>query len=169
MVQLRALRADDAEAHHAGEDEQTVRWLSGGWAPVEGVRSYFEWLARNAAEGRGKRAFGVWVNGRLAGYIEFDPDVTDGLDPGDVNIAYSVHPWARGRGIAALAVRELCAFLKDQGIGCRAAIRVEPKNESSVRVAEKAGFQLVREFVSTTDKDAKGRPATLRLYRLSLG
>ncbi len=73
-----AVDAKDAEAHAAGEDDASVRWLSGGYAPVEGVREYFGWLAANEAAGSGKRGFGIWIDGRLGGYTDFDPDNTGG-------------------------------------------------------------------------------------------
>nr|BFE72362.1 hypothetical protein GCM10020092_056630 [Actinoplanes digitatis] len=88
----------------------------------------------------------------------------DGLDDGDVNISYAVHPWARGRGVAVEAVGLMRAFLRDQRIGTRAAIRVEPENVASVRVAVKSGFRHVRDFVSRTDTHPDGSPAGMRLY-----
>ncbi len=47
-VELRPLTSADAEAHCAGEDELTVRWLTGGYGDAEGTIEYFEWLASNA-------------------------------------------------------------------------------------------------------------------------
>src|ERR1700712_1112316 len=104
-IELRPLTADDAAAHCAGEDELTVRWLTGGYGSVEGTKEYFAWLAENAAAGVGKRGLGVWMSGRLCGYVDVTPDNHDGLEPGDVNISYAVHPWARGQGVAVEAVR----------------------------------------------------------------
>lgn len=169
-VELRPLRAQDARAHRDGEDDLTVRWLSGGRSTVEGTRNYFERLdADLAADPKGaKRSLGVWVDGSLGGYVDATPSVTDGLDEGDVNISYAVHPWARGRGVAARSVELMCALLVDMGIGQRAALRIEPENTASVRVAEKARFAFVREFVSGTDTHPVGTPATMRLYRLPL-
>src|SRR5689334_10656470 len=37
-VELRPLTAEDAEAHCAGEDELTIRWLTGGYGTVEGTK-----------------------------------------------------------------------------------------------------------------------------------
>lgn len=167
-VELRPLTAEDAEAHCAGEDEDTVRWLTGGYGTIEGTRDYFEMLSENALAGRGKRGFGVWLDGRLAGYVDCDPDLTDGLDAGDVNISYGVHPWARGRGIAVEAVRSICGFIRDERLGTCAAIRVEPENTASVRVAEKSDFTFIREFVSATDTHPDSSPATMALYRRDL-
>lgn len=167
-VELRPLTREDAQAHCAGEDEEIVHWLTGGYGTVEGTRAYFDMLADNAAAGRGKRGFGIWRDGRLAGYVDFDPDNADGLEPEDVNLSYAVHPWARGSGVAGRAVLALCEHLRAQGIGSRAAIRVEPENTASVRVAEKSGFRYVRRFPSSTDTHPDGSPVLLSLYVLDL-
>jgi RimJ/RimL family protein N-acetyltransferase len=167
-IELRPLTRGDAAAHCAGEDEQTVRWLTGGYGTVEGTAAYFEWLACNATAGLGKRGFGVWLDGRLAGYIDCDPDNGDGLEPGDVNVSYAVHPWARGRGVAVESVGLICAFVRANHIGRRAAIRVDPENAASVRVARTCGFTRVRDFASTTDTHDDATPVTLSLYLLDL-
>jgi len=166
-IELRPLTRADAAAHCAGEDDQTVRWLPGGYGTVEGTSAYFDWLAQHAAARHGKRGFGVWLDGRLAGYVDCDPNVLDGLEPGDVNLSYAVHPWARGRGLAVEAVRLICEFIQANDIGVRAALRIEPENEASVRVAEKCAFTHVRDFPST-DTDDDGTPVTLSLYLLAL-
>lgn len=165
---MAALFEDDAEAHCAGEDEETVRWLTGGYRSIEGTRDYFRMLADNARAGRGKRGFGVWLDGRLAGYVDCDPELSDGLEEGEVNISFGVHPWARGRGVAGEAVRQMCHFVRKQRLGTRAALRVEPENIASIRVAEKSGFTFIREFTSTTDTHPDGTPAVMRLYRRDL-
>lgn len=167
-IELRPLTHADAEAHCAGEDELTVRWLTGGYGTLEGTRRHFDMLADNAVARRGKRGFGVWFDGRLAGYVDADPDNDDGLEPDDVNLSYAVHPWARGRGVAVAAVLAICDFLRRNDIGARAAIRVDPENAASVRVAEKCGFRFVRDFGSATDRHADGAPARLSLYLIDL-
>jgi RimJ/RimL family protein N-acetyltransferase len=167
-IELRPLTHAHAAAHCAGEDSQTVKWLTGGYGTVEGTCAYFDWLAENARVAKGKRGFGVWLDGQLAGYVDCDPDMTDGLEPADVNLSYAVHPWARGRGVATSAVRLMCDFVRSNAIGTRAAIRVEPANQASIRVAEKCAFRYVRDFVSATDTHHDGTPARLRLYLLDL-
>jgi RimJ/RimL family protein N-acetyltransferase len=97
-----------------------------------------------------------------------DPDAGDGLEVGDVNVSYAVHPWARGRGVAVEAIRLICEFVRANDIGTRAAIRVDPENTASVRVAHKSGFTYVRDFVSSTDTHDDGTPVTLSLYLLGL-
>lgn len=163
-ITLRALTVDDVRAHNAGEDEHTVRWLNGARSSAGTTAAHFDKLADNARAERGKRGFGVCLDDRLAGYVDCDPDVTDGLEPGDVNISYAVHPWARGRGVAGEAVRLILEYIREQRLGTRAAIRVDPGNIASVRVAEKSGFTYVHDFASGTDKHPDGTAATLRLY-----
>src|SRR5580704_2597989 len=74
----------------------------------------------------------------------------------------------RGRGVAVEAVRLICALIGTNQIGRRAAIRVEPENKASVRVARKCGFSYVRDFVSTTDTHHDGTSVTFSLYLLQL-
>lgn len=168
-IELRPLRDDDIEAHNAGEDELTVRWLTGGWGTVATTARHFAMLRDNLARGEGQRGFGVWLDGVLAGYVDCNPEVTDGLEPGEVNLSYAVHDWARGQGVASAAVGLMCEYVRDHAIGTRAAIRADPGNRASLRVAEKAGFRFVREVTSSTDTHPDGTPATLRVYVRDLG
>jgi RimJ/RimL family protein N-acetyltransferase len=168
VIELRPLTAADAAAHCAGEDDLTVRWLTGGYGDVEGTIEHFDWLAKNEEAGTGKRGLGVWTSGRLCGYVDYDPDNSDGIEPEDVSISYAVRPWARGHGVAVEAVRLICDVIRKKGIGTRVAIRVEPANKASVRVAEKSGFRYVRDFTSNTDTHADGTPLTMSLYLLDL-
>ena len=169
IIELRPLTHEDAEAHCAGEDAETVRWLTGGYGTIDGTCAYFDVLAENAAAGRGKRGYGVWWDGRLAGYVDYDPSgELDGLEPGDVNLSYTVHPWARGSGVASAAVVEVCQRLREEGTGRRAAIRAEPENSASVRVAEKCGFQYLRRVASSEDTHDDGSPIIMDVYVLDL-
>ena len=113
-VELRPLSPADAVAHCEGEDALTVRWLTGAPGTLEETEAHSRRLADNAAARRGKRGFRVWLDGRLAGYVDCDPGVRDHLRPGDVNLSYAVHPWARGRGVAGAAVRLICAYVRDR-------------------------------------------------------
>lgn len=163
-VDLRPLRREDARAIVAAEDDATVRFLSGGRSTVQGTEEYIDRLDREAAEGRSKRAFGIWADGACVGTVDFDPQVTDGLEPGDVNIAYGVAPWIRGRGVAVRAVDLVCAIIAERNQGRRAAIRASVDNPASQRVAEKAGFVFSHEMRSGTDVDDAGRPEVFRVF-----
>ena len=100
-------------------------------------------LAANAARGTGKRGFGVWLDNKLAGYVDCDPDLEDLPEDGDVNLAYAVHPWARRRGVAVSSILLICDYVSDKNIGSRAIIRVDPLNTASVGVARRSGFELL--------------------------
>lgn len=164
MIELRPLTAADVDAHNAGEDHETVKWLTGEFSTTESTRRHIEMLARNAEHGEGKRAFGVWVDEHLAGYVDFDPTLKDLPAVGDVNIAYSVHPWARGKGVATVAVGLICDHIGKQRIGTRAIARIEAGNFASTGVVERNGFQLLGQFPSIDDQHADGSPVVYATY-----
>jgi hypothetical protein len=70
--------------------------------------------------------------------------------------------------VAVVAVRLICAFVRMNHIGRRAAIRVEAENGASVRVARKCAFTCARDFASTTDTQDGGTPVTFSLHLLDL-
>ena len=130
----------------------------------ESTRGHFEMLARNAEREEGKRAFGIWVAEQLAGYVDFDPTLRDLPAVGDVNIAYSVHPWARGQGVATVAVGLICDYIGKQRIGTRAIARIDAENFASTRVVERNGFQLLGQFQSIDDQHDDGSPVVYATY-----
>lgn len=164
MIELKLLTAADVDAHNAGEDHETVKWLTGEFSTTESTHRHFETLAQNAARGEGKRAFGIWVDARLAGYVDFDPTMKDLPAAGDVNIAYSVHPWARRRGAATVAVGRICDHISEEGIGTRAIARIEAGNFASSHVVERNGCQLLGEFQSIADQHEDGSPTIYNTY-----
>lgn len=164
MLELRPLTEDDVEAHNAGEDDQIVHWLSGCPSTEGSTRRHFATLADNARRGVGKRGFGVWLDDRLAGYVDCDPSPQEGLVEGDVNISYAVHPWARGRGVATAAVHELCRWIAEQRIGRRAVLRIDVDNDASLGVARAAGFERTGEFISSSEVTDAGDPAVMAVF-----
>lgn len=162
MIELRPLGEGDVAAHMAGEDAAVIEWLTGAAATSDSTYRHFKTLAANAAYGVGKRGFGVWLDDELAGYVDFDPDDPDLPEPGDVNIAYAVHPWARRRSVATDAVLLVCEQLRQDGIGKRAIIRTHPLNRASIGVARACGFRPVsarpsgQDHLSETDDASAG-------------
>jgi RimJ/RimL family protein N-acetyltransferase len=140
VVTLSPLRADDTDAHLAGEDEQLVRWLSGGPGTHEGVAAYFRHCRDQWDSGGPLRAFGVRVGADevLAGTIDLR-FTAKGLAPGQVNVAYGLHPSWRGRGLATRAVLLASRYAVAHG-AAEAVIKVEPENPASAAVALRAGF-----------------------------
>lgn len=168
MVELRALTDADIRAHNAGEDDETVRWLSGRAGTVESTRRHFARLAENASRGAGKRGLAIWLDDQLAGYIDFDPEANDLPAAGDVNISYAVHPWARRRAVATTAVFLVCNYIADNNFGDRAIIRADPQNPASIGVAERCGFRFIAEIASMTDRHPDGSPVVYVTYALDL-
>lgn len=143
IVALTPLRPDEARTHLAGEDEQLVRWLTGGPGTLEGVETYIAHCCEQWETGGALRAFGIrfGAEGVLAGTVDLRFE-GEGLEAGQVNVAYGVYPLWRGRGLAARAVDLVCLYAAGQRATC-AVIKVEPENPASGRVARKAGFTFV--------------------------
>ncbi|GHG92151.1 GNAT family N-acetyltransferase [Streptomyces lanatus] len=140
VIALSPLVPADAEAHLAGEDEQLVRWLSGGPGTREGVDAYIRHCGEQWAAGGSLRAFGirVGVGETLAGTIDLR-FAAEGLTRGQVNVAYGLYPAWRGRGLATRAVLLVCRYAAGEGVS-GAVIQVEPGNAASAAVARRAGF-----------------------------
>ncbi|MEU6393275.1 GNAT family protein [Streptomyces sp. NPDC046939] len=63
----------------------------------------------------------------------------EGLSPGQVNVAYGLYPFWRGRGLATRAVLLASRYAASKG-GKEAVIQVEPENAASASVARRAGI-----------------------------
>lgn len=168
QIAIRPLRLEDARAVVDAEDDETVRWLSEEKSTIRGTREYIARLARDAEKGKVKRAFGIWLDDHCVGTIDYDPDVTEGLEPGDVNIAYGVAPWVRGRSVAVRAVELICATIHGRAVGTRAVIRTDARNPASSRVAEKAGFVHLRDVHTATETLDDGQPVVMHVYGRAL-
>lgn len=137
--------ATDLEAHLEATDDAQIDWL---WNPGDRER----WELLSADEQRAHQArhlasmhetWGVgprWAfSGDLEGatyavYIDCDL-ANDGVPHGDANISYAAHPEHRGHGYVARAVRLVLAFLREHTGARYAYLRIDPRNEPSLRVA----------------------------------
>lgn len=150
-VALRPFQLTDAEEHLAGEDDEQVKWLSGGVSTLEGVKN---WILRNQKywEEEGP-IFNFAItdkhNKTLLGMVEANSNYSDleGLEKDDVNISYGLYPHARGKGYAIAAVLLMVDFLKEKGFR-RAVIRVNPENKNSLQVPKRCGFSEHREIIT---------------------
>jgi RimJ/RimL family protein N-acetyltransferase len=138
VVVLRELQEGDrAVVLSTMRDELVARWLNMPRAPTD---RDFDSLVRLAH------------NGRLTG-DRFDFTVTEaGTDVSvgaviasrrhreNYEVAYLAGPAGRGRGLMTRAVRLLCGWLFDEGVG-RIEVRTHPDNEPSQRLAERCGFR----------------------------
>jgi len=140
-----ALRAPDERdldgVVAACRDPETARWTT---VPAPYSRANAEYFVHGRAPSRwatGTGLVGVVVDAgdRYCGSMELR------LDPDDLSVAdvgYLIAPWARGRGYATAALRELCRW----GLETLGVRRIEwganVGNDASRRVAERAGFTI---------------------------
>jgi RimJ/RimL family protein N-acetyltransferase len=136
VLTLAPLQLTDAAPHLAGEDAELVRWLNGGPGTLPGVESYIRSTIEQWAAGGPKLAFGIRVDGVLAGTIDVN------LAPPEAELAYGLYPEWRGRGLATRAVHLACRYLRDRGDVDRVLIVTDARNRASAAVAEGAGFTL---------------------------
>lgn len=143
VILLRPLKAGDGPAHLVGEDEAIAAYLSGGKSSEETVISYIERSLDDWRNNGPKRAFGIFTcaDASLIGSVEADLS-SPTLQPGQVNISYSVFSEWRRQGIAVRAVRLMCEYLRTGTNAHEAIIRTAPGNHASAKVAEKAGFRF---------------------------
>jgi RimJ/RimL family protein N-acetyltransferase len=101
-----------------------------------------------------------WENGEAATFAILDGDASVGaiwldLGPsGRTNIAYWLLAEARGSGLATKAVVEVARWAFDALGVQRIGLLADPRNASSLNVAERAGF--VREGVLRSWTDVNG-------------
>jgi RimJ/RimL family protein N-acetyltransferase len=165
VIALRPFRLQEDAPHHAGDDAEQVRWLSGQPSTLESVTN---WIRRNQTYWRAGGpiyTFAIWgqPRNRLVGMVEAHTEgaLLDGLAAGETNLSYSLYPEARGHGYAGRAVALVNAFLATLGIQMT-VIRVDPRNTPTVKVALRAGFTKTGSIVTTEG-------TWLDLYRKSLG
>ena len=144
VVTLRPWRDDDVADAVAGHDAEIALWF--GWDPAEvsverhrnAVR---DWRDDYAADRR-RSSFVIEHAGELVGSVEITRQGTHGA-----SLSWALYAGHRGRGHAARAVRVLIdwafATADDGGLGVqRVEARIDPRNDSSRRVATRAGLRL---------------------------
>jgi RimJ/RimL family protein N-acetyltransferase len=143
-VLLRPFVLKDVEEHLAGEDEEQIKWLSGGKSTRETIRN---WIQRNQEywEKDGPIFTFAIVEAKthtLIGMVEAntDDERVEGIQKGEANISYGLYPFARRKGYASRAVNLIMSFLQRKGLHA-AIIRVDPGNEASLKVPLRCGFK----------------------------
>ena len=138
VVALRAFREDDRAATLAAmRDPEIARWLN---MPREPRDADFDALLRMAHNGRltGERLdFAVT---EAAADVYIGAVIASRRHRENYEIAYLAAPAGRGRGLMTRAVRLVCDWLLDEGVG-RIELRTHPDNAASQRLAERCGFQ----------------------------
>ncbi|MDF3045761.1 MAG: putative transferase [Ornithinibacter sp.] len=154
VVLLRPLSPEDTEAHLSGCDQAIVDSLGGGEPPTEAqVRHWLTGAASAWARQEPSVDLGIQdkATAALCGTAGTQR-AGDYLQPGQVNLTYSLYPDWRGRGHATRAVRLLMELAHRGGGVDEFVIRVAAWNGSSIRVAERLGFRF-----SHTSDDEHGR------------
>jgi len=141
VVRLRPLDVGDAEAQVAGEDEEMVRWLSGGRRPVERQRAFLASAARAWADRERLVDLGIARvdDGTLVGLVGIQSGTTY-LTPGQVNLTYGLYPPWRGKGLATRGVRLAIVLARTLWRPNQLVIRVDPANTASAAVPRRLGF-----------------------------
>lgn len=93
-----------------------------------------EWLA--AFDGTHRAAWAILLEGRFAGFAATGPIDRHGAE---VELGYAVAPWARGRGVASEALRQLTRWAFAQGMQ-RVTALISVDNPASARVVERVGY-----------------------------
>jgi RimJ/RimL family protein N-acetyltransferase len=118
-VMVRAPEPGDARVLIAGRDEAFDRWLGPGPADPQPVGC-------------------IHARGQIVGFVDYDTD-QEWLEPGEVNVGYSVFAPHRGRGYATRAVRLLLHHLAVRTGYTVASLLIDPANERSLAVAARIG------------------------------
>lgn len=144
---------DDVDAHIAGEDDETVRFFSGGRSTVETTSA---WIARNLdswATSGPIRCFAICeaATGSLCGTVEANLDLA-GTRRGVTNISYGLHPHVRSRGYASRAVRLVLDYLLAHTDTDTAIIQVSSDNAPSLRIPPRLGFRHVGRRVTAQNE-----------------
>ena len=153
VVVLRPWRDADIELAIAGHDEEIAHWF--GFPVVtpsfEHHKEAVDTWRREYAEGRSRVSFVVEHDGSVVGSVE----VRD-IGTGTGSLSWTLYRGHRGYGYATRAVRLLADYAIDSLGLSRVEARVEPRNESSLRVATRAGLR--REGIRRMAQGTGDRP-----------
>ena len=137
LVQVSAPTVDDFLAAVDESRASLTRWMP--WChPHYGRADVERWFADADRFWREESAFNMWIadNGRVIGVVGLHDVQLYGKR--EAEIGYWVRQSARGRGVAATAIRAIAAFAFNEMKLVRASMRIRLDNSSSRRAAERA-------------------------------
>ncbi len=137
------MRESDLASHAAGcDDPEITRWVNGGRPST--ASEHLSWLRRQAAGWPGGADvvdLAAELDGVLVGIVGIQRGL-DYLQPGQVNLTYTVYPQHRRQGLAtrATALSMDAARTRWPGQVHEFVIRCDPANAASAAVARSLGF-----------------------------
>jgi RimJ/RimL family protein N-acetyltransferase len=138
VVRLRELRDGDREQVLATmRDPLVAQWLNMPRAP--GDRDFAS-LVRIARDGRATGDRFDFAVTEVAADASVGAVIASRRHRENYEVAYLAGADGRGRGLMTRAVRLLCDWLFEQGVG-RIEVRTHPANLASQRLAERCGFR----------------------------
>jgi RimJ/RimL family protein N-acetyltransferase len=150
-LRLRAHRAEDhAECTAIWSDPEVVRHIGGRPFTAEEVwRRLLQYAGLWSLLGYGYWAVEEKASGRYIGdigFADFRRDLQPSLE-GMLEFGWVLAPHAHGKGYASEAVAAAMAWAEQHRPSLRAVCIIDPVNQPSIRVAEKAGFKRWQETI----------------------
>jgi RimJ/RimL family protein N-acetyltransferase len=148
-LRLRAHRAEDhAECTAIWSDPEVVRHIGGRPFTAEEVwRRLLQYAGLWSLLGYGYWAVEEKASGRYIGdigFADFRRDLQPSLE-GMLEFGWVLAPHAHGKGYASEAVAAAMTWAEQHRPSLRAVCIIDPANQPSIRVAEKAGFKRWQE------------------------
>jgi RimJ/RimL family protein N-acetyltransferase len=137
VVVLRELREGDrAVVLSTMRDAVVARWLNMPAAPSD---RDFDSLLRVARDGRASGDRIDYTVTEAGDDVSLGAVIASRRHRDNYEVAYLAGAEGRGRGLMTRAVRLLCDWLLEEGVG-RIELRTHPDNEASQNLAQRAGF-----------------------------
>jgi RimJ/RimL family protein N-acetyltransferase len=138
VVVLRELREGDrAVTLSTMRDPVVARWLNMPAAPSD---RDFDSLLRVGRDGRASGDRIDYTVTETGEDVSLGAVIASRRHRDNYEVAYLAGAEGRGRGLMTRAVRLLCDWLLEEGVG-RIELRTHPDNEASQKLAQRAGFR----------------------------
>jgi RimJ/RimL family protein N-acetyltransferase len=139
---LRSFRADDFEFYaELNANQEVMRYIDAVQDRVAAFRSFCAAIGHWTARGYGPWAIEERESGRLvgrAGLLRWE-------DWPGLEVGYTLHPSAWGRGYATEAARRALRYAHEVLCARGVISLIQPQNAASIRVADRLGARFARE------------------------